>query len=243
MTLLQLTIIFIAPLYIICYASLEDYLAKRMKESSYLNLMVPSRRLIAIIFLYGSLKGIFKVFKILVLLVNSKTPTGSDIISAILLSFILILTIRYRKTTWYYLTKNKRTILADWYIRKYFDLSKKEYKQAYEYLEKASKFKTDSVFIWSMMALFNQFHFEKPDLTDEYLTKAQETLDTNKETSLEDKATLESAKGEIMLRRDNIDKGLHHLKNARDLNPSPFHKETYEKALKWAEEDENLDGT
>lgn len=226
-------------LYMLCYTLLEDALAKRMKETPFLKLKCISNRIISLAFLCGSVKGIVVIFRIMLSLLASKTPSRHDIISAILLSFVLILTIYYRKRAWYFLTKKTRVIFCDWYMNKYLaqHIDEENTGQKYEYLQKASELKPD-VFIWSMMALFNQCFFDKPDLADEYVVKAQQILNNSEQPSQKDKATLESARGEILLRRDNIDEGLAHLKTACDLDPSGFHKEKYERALKWANEDD-----
>lgn len=151
----------------------------------------------------------------------------------------------YVKFCWYYLKNHDdNDILAGWYMQKYFAMKKNKdnISQAYEYLQKASECKTDSIFIWSMMAMLNERCFDKSDLADEYLTKARQVLNTLDNPTAKDKAMLESATGEILLCRDNTDEGLAHLKNACDLDPSDFNKDRYEKALKWAvEEDESED--
>jgi hypothetical protein len=223
----------------IAYTLLEDYLAKRLKELSFLKIMRISRRLTSIVFLYVSTRGVYSIVHILILLLTSKTPDRSDIIDLLLYGFVLILTLHYRKATWYYLTKDKQTVFTDWYMRKYRSLPTDEENvgQKYDYLQKASELKPN-VFIWSMMALFNQCFLEKPDLADEYLVKAQQALNNSKQPSQKDKATVESVRGEILLRRDNINEGLARLKKACDLDPSEFNKDYYENALKRATEND-----
>lgn len=231
-------------LYVITYTLLENFLSKRMKESPYLKLMCNSRRLTAIMFLWGSAKGIFIILRILFLLLTSKTPSSSDIISLLLLGFILVLTICYRKTLWYYLTKKDRTVFADWYMKKYFAMEKNKdnIEQAYEYLHKASEYKSDSVFILSMMAEFNERYFRKSRLADEYLAKAQQVLNiSNKPPKI--KALLASVSGDILMSRNNIDEGLAHLKTACEIDPSNTNIEHYEEALEWANEDEESESS
>ena len=225
--------------YMMLYILLEDYLSKRLIEPTFLKTMYISHRLTALVFFYGSAKGIFSVLHILFLLLTSRTPSRSDIISSVLLGFILVLTFCYRKTLWYYLIKNKQTVFADWYVKKFFsiDKNKENIEQAYAYLKKASELKPKSVFTWSMMAMLNEQCFDKSDLADEYLTKAREALKAS--GNAKDKAAFELAMGEIQLCRDNIDEGLAHLKKACDLNPCDFNKERYEKALKWENEEED----
>ncbi|MBL7215209.1 MAG: hypothetical protein ISS71_05980 [Phycisphaerae bacterium] len=148
--------------------------------------------------------------------------------------FVIFFVWFYLKYCWYYLkNRDDNGIIFGWYMKKYVAMKKNKnsIKQAYEYLNKALEYNSDSVFIWSMRALFNQCFFDKPDLADEYLIKAQQILDNSELPSQKDKATLESVKGEILLHRDNIEEGLEHLKNACDLDTSSY-KEKYEKAFK-----------
>ena len=146
----------------------------------------------------------------------------------------------YLKYCRYYLkNRDDNSIFAGWHMKKYFAIKKNKdnIEQAYEYLHKASEYKSDSVFIWSMMAMINERCFDKSDLADEHLEKARHTFNVSDNPSIKDKAVLEAATGDILLCRDNIDDGLAHLKNASDLDP-PTYQERYEKALKRANEDE-----
>ena len=225
-------------IYMIAYELLENYLIKCLKESSYLKVMRFSKRLSAIVFLYVSVKGIYRISHVLFLLLTSRIPGRSEFFSLFLLGSVLVITICYRKAIWYYLTKDKQTVFADWYMQKFFALyEEKKPEAAYSYLQKASELKSDSVFIWSMMAMFNERYFDKSDLADKYLSKAREALKISDSTK--DKAAFESATGEILLCRDQVDEGLTHLKNAYDFNPCDFNKEKYEHALKWASEEES----
>ena len=233
----KMIIMFLA-IYIIVYASLEDRLSKTMKERSYLSLKHISDRLISVAFIFGSIIGISKIVKILVLLSTSQTPSSSDITGLILFSFILGITLYKRKFAWYCLITNKQTFTADWYIRQYFSLKKLNKDNAFkanEYLEKASQYKPDSVFIWSIMATLNDMYLDNSTLADEYLVKAQSTLDSIPNPTEYDRALLQSAKGDILLGRNDIENGLGHLKNAANLDPINF-KPKYEHALKWSME-------
>jgi hypothetical protein len=86
-----------------------------------------------------------------------------------------------------------------------------------------------------MLAILNERYFDKPDLADEYLAKARQALKAS--DNAKDNAAFESAMGEIQMYRDNIDEGVTHFKKAYDYNPCDFNKERYEKALEWANED------
>lgn len=165
-------------------------------------------------------------------------PTAFDIFFD--WAFVIFFVLFYFKCCRYYLKYlNDNEIIVSWHIKKYFSLCKKrKHKKAYSCLQKASERKPDSVFIWSMMAMFNDRYFEKPELADEYLVKAQQALRTSDKPSLKDEALFEAVTGDILMSRDNIEDGLAHLKKAYSLDPQSFRKEHYEKALEWAAEDD-----
>ena len=186
---------------------------------------------------------------IIIILFNYSEYSFKEIFLGIMVFFLqicltLICIFIFWKAWWYYTITNKKTILTHWYMKRYFSIKKNKdnIKQAYEYLQKASEYKTDSVFIWSMMAMINEHEFERPEFTDKLLENARQVLNALDNPSPQDRAVFESATGEILLCRDNVEEGLAHLKAGCDLDPTDFNKKHYESALKWAaERDESED--
>jgi|LAHU01.1.fsa_nt_gb tetratricopeptide (TPR) repeat protein len=154
--------------------------------------------------------------------------------------FVFFNAMDYIKFYRYYLKhRDDKAIIAGWYMQKYFAADNKDdINYAYEYLYKASEYKSDSVYIWSRLAAMNERYFNKPDLTDEYLAKAHQVLNTIDNPSVKDRSILEVATGDILLCRDNIEEGLAHLKNACTIDPCEFTKKFYDNALEWAAKEE-----
>lgn len=221
-------------IYMLLYALLESNLARRLKESTYLAIMPISNRITAFVMSYGFCFGLLKLAEVIISLAHGEKPDAPTVTAAVICAVLIYPVIRYRswKWCWYYLTKPTRTIKADWYMRKYFAADVNDWQRQYQYLLKASELKSDSVFIWSMLALFNEDRFENSSLADEYLVKARQTLSTMPNPSAQDRSLVESVTGDILLCREQIDEGLAHLKIACDLDPSDANIGHYQNTLK-----------
>ncbi|MFZ9034289.1 MAG: hypothetical protein ACO21J_10110 [Anaerohalosphaeraceae bacterium] len=147
--------------------------------------------------------------------------------------FIWICYFKFWKSWWYYMTRSTKTIQAEWNVKKYHSLynNDKDPKQAYEHLKKASELGPESIFVWCRMSWYNEFIFDNSELADEHFAKAKEALDNRKYPTDKDRGLLELTEGETLVHRNENKKGAEHLKNAYELDPHPYIKERYEKAL------------
>jgi len=235
-----IAIISLCPL--LFYLAFESSLRKRLDKSAFIKVIqIASLLAITATPLLISVETIRSIF-----LIRNILATGfmSNIWRFALIvlggwAFLCMNIFWFRKSWWYFIKTDIQTIQANWYLQKYVALdNENKIEDAYQCLQKASELKTDSASIWSTMATFNERYFHKPDLADKYLEKAQEALNSLDKPSSEVKAFFELTTGDILMSRNNINEGLMHLKNACKINPSDFNKEHYEKALKWANEDE-----
>lgn len=154
-------------------------------------------------------------------------------------SFLGLIFVNATKDYCRYYLKNRddNKVVADWHMQKYFAAANnKEPEEAYRHLKKAAELQSESVFIWSMMSWYNEYHFEQSKVADEYLAKARQTLDALPYPTAKDKAIIESVAGEILLHRNQIDEGLAKVKAACELDPSEYNCKTYEEAVRWANE-------
>ena len=137
----------------------------------------------------------------------------------------------------YYIRHDEKTILTGWYLIKHSSLLKKQkFHEAYQYVQKASQLTPDSVFIWCILASFNEHFFNLPDQCDQYLAKARLVLDSSAQPTDRDKAILECYSGYIQQHRGNLQQGLEHMKRAYDLDPTSYRKKEYDSALKKVQE-------
>lgn len=156
-------------------------------------------------------------------------------------AFLYINIFWFGKAWWYFIKTDTQIIQSTWYVQKHFDkVQQKEYERAYEYLDKASQIKPDSVFVWSTMAVLKQLIFEEPNSANKHIKKAEEVLHSSEKATAEDKATFQTAVSQILFCRGKLKQALAHLKKAYELNPTPLRKEQYKKALKQVSEKEEL---
>lgn len=220
-----------------------SFLYNRLDRPNYIKRM---RSLCAVFMISVILLVIFKSIQIAGLFANTRFYTQPSVLRIIIdWAVVVWFVFLYFKLCRYYLIhRDDKTVMTGWYIKKHLSLcKKKKYAEAFSFLQKASELKTNSVFIWSMMATLNERCFDKPGLSDEYLAKAHEILNKSNNPSLQDQAIVESVTGDILLSRNHIDEGLAHLKTACDLDPSDFYKEKYERALKWATKDDESENS
>ncbi|MBL7215225.1 MAG: hypothetical protein ISS71_06060 [Phycisphaerae bacterium] len=98
----------------------------------------------------------------------------------------------------------------------------------------------ESIAIWGIKASFCEVFLKNSDKADEHLVRAKDVLNSSSQINPKDQAVFEHYTGYILQNRDNNEQAITHFKTAYDLDPRPFRKDQYEKALKWAaEEDES----
>jgi tetratricopeptide (TPR) repeat protein len=132
----------------------------------------------------------------------------------------------------YFIRHDQKIITIGWYLNKHSDLLKnKDYNTAYGCLQKANQLSPDSVFIWCVMASFNEHFFNRPDECDQCLAKAKQILDTSTLPSLKDQAGFEHYSGYILQHREQIQDAIEHFKKAYNLDPTPYRKKVYEEAI------------
>ncbi len=164
---------------------------------------------------------------------------SNRILFNIALSWLLavFMIISFLKYWLYYIRHDEKTILTGWYLIKHSSLLKKQkFHEAYQYVQKASQLTPDSVFIWCILASFNEHFSNLPDQCDQYLAKARLVLDSSAQPTDRDKAILECYSGYIQQHRGNLQQGLEHMKRAYDLDPTPYRKKEYDSALKKVQE-------
>jgi tetratricopeptide (TPR) repeat protein len=145
----------------------------------------------------------------------------------------VLLFLYFFKICWLgFIKYNKISLLASWYINEHFSLLKKQkYDEASQCLQKAAEICPDSVHIWCQLAISHELFLEKSDLCDVYLSKAKEVLDSSEPSTDREKAILEHYTGKILQHRGNLQQYLEHMKKAYDLDPTPYRKGEYEKAV------------
>jgi tetratricopeptide (TPR) repeat protein len=132
----------------------------------------------------------------------------------------------------YYIKNDKTTFMTRWYLDKQSTFLKyANYEAAYDCLQKANQLSPDSVFVWCVIAAFNEWFFKKPDESDRCLAKAKQILDASASPSPKDQAVFEHYSGYILECRDQLQDAIGHFKKAYELDPTRYRKKVYEDAL------------
>jgi len=149
---------------------------------------------------------------------------------------VIVLSVFCWRYFWYYLRNDKDTILAGWYIKRYYGLNKRgKYGKSYRCLQKASEIKPDALQIWFLLANFVQLVLHNTEQADQYLAKAQEILDSKPIESPREIAAVEFYFGHISQCRGDHKTAVKHMKKAYELDPTRYRKKIYKEALALAE--------
>lgn len=223
-------------IFYVFFESAEKILVKRLRETTFLHLMQMERRLFSFGILWAALWSVIQFPLLVRHLLTSQAWSGYDLFKLVFMLIILFLVVYYRKTWRHNLVSDNKTIYFDWYIARHLELNKKkQFDKAFECLTKASGLKPDSVFIWCNMAHFVECFYKDLDRADRYLSRAREIIGANPNISAFDRSVYEHYIGAIAGKRDAVDESLSHFKAAYELDPRPYRKEQYEKAVRLAE--------
>jgi hypothetical protein len=149
--------------------------------------------------------------------------------------------IRFLKFQLYYISHDKKDILTGWRMNQYMQeqsslLQERKFDDAYQYALNIAQLQPDSVFLWCNLASISEHFMNTPDKSDQHLLKAKEILDACKQPTDWDKAVFECYCGFIQQHRGNFQQGLEHMKKAYDLDPRPYRKKEYDKAVEMMNE-------
>ena len=171
----------------------------------------------------------------------NNSPISKDDRSDLIIAWVFSIMLLYWffKYWRYFIFSNDNTILAGWYVNRHLDLIKKEdFQSAHECLQKAAELEPNSVQAWGSLANFTGLFSENLQQADKYLAKAQHVYESSTEKRPEDHAVLEHYAGKIMQYRDDHEAAIAHLKKAWEIDPTPYRKKEYEKAVEWVNENE-----
>lgn len=212
----------------------EDFLYKRLNRPGYITAMRISSWLGTIASIFFLTIMALRSGRLIDLFVYHASISSQILFSTVLSwALAVMMIVRFFKVWLYYLRYNKKAIMTSLLLKEQSSLlNEKKFDAAYECLKKACQLSPDSVFVWCVMASFNEQFFEEPDECDRCLAKAKQILDSSASPSLKDQAVFEHYSGYMLECRDQLPDAIEHFKKAYELDPSPYRKKVYEDAQK-----------
>jgi hypothetical protein len=153
------------------------------------------------------------------------------LISLFLLCFLLYAWDMFR----YFHTQPACNIIATSFVEhhdKY--VKKKDFNNAYSVLLKACETEPDGVWLWCKLAMFCEQTRKNSAEADIYMAKAGELITTNKANNIRDKACYLNYLGLINYVRGEQDKGLGYIKQALDIESTPYRIKLYEELVEYS---------